>query len=315
MKFGRVKPAVPRPHFKLRDFLKASLPSAPLTLDMTAPATSILSDIMLNDQLGDCGIAGGYHIVGTETANAGDPFHATTAQITADYSAIGKYIPGDPSTDQGIVLQDALNYWTSHGFANGTKLLGYLAVDPTNVAEVMSALWLFENLYLGLELPDTYTNPFPSSNGFTWGTGTPDPNQGHCIISPAKYDSKTGIAIDSWGLLGTFTFAALAELCSSKDGGECWVMLTPDQMAKGATKAPNGVAWGDIIAAFDSIGGNVPVPSPAPTPPAPAPAPGTSVTLAQATSWAQSKITFPLVTASQAKAAVAAGLAAHWPKS
>ena len=212
------------------------------------------------------------------------------------------------------MLQNALAYWSSHGFANGTKLLGYLAVDPTDQAEVMAAAWLFENLYLGLELPDTYTNPMPNASGFTWSTGTPDPNQGHCIICPAKYNA-VGVGIDTWGLIGIFTYAALAELCSASNGGECWVLLTPDILAKGAVKAPNGVAWSDIIADFDSIGGFVPAPSPAPTPPAPTPAPGTAVTLAQATSWAQSKITFPLQTAAQAKASVAAGLSANWPKS
>ena len=51
-----------------------------------------LGNVFLNDQLGDCVIAGGYHTIGTITANAGNPFVASTSQVTADYSAIGGYI-------------------------------------------------------------------------------------------------------------------------------------------------------------------------------------------------------------------------------
>jgi hypothetical protein len=316
MKFGRIKPLVRRRHFQLANYLRAGLPTAPSAVDYSTPSSvaPVLADVMLNDQLGNCGIAGGYHIVGVETGNAGSAFHATSAEITADYSAIGGYVPGDPSTDQGIVLSDALTYWQTHGFANGTKLLGSLEVNATNQAQAMAALWLFENLYLGLELPDTYTNPFPSGNGFTWGPGTPDPSQGHCIIAYGY--TPTGLLIDSWGLKGTLEWNAFEVLCAASAGGEAYVLLTPDQLAKGASKAPNNVAWSDIIADFDSLGGTVPIPAPT-APPAPAPGPNGEVALAQAQAWSATGINkaFPLMTRAQAVAAANAGLAAEWPKS
>jgi hypothetical protein len=292
VKFGRRRPVAVGPHFRLRRYLRAELPSAPPTADYSPKALPALTDIYLNDQLGDCVIAGGYHVVGVETGNAtGTPFHATDKQLIADYSAIGGYVPGDESTDQGCDEVTALNYWSQHGFANGTKLLGYLSVNPANVAEIQAALYLFENLIICIELPDAWVDPFPSKPGFLWGVvGNPVPENGHSIMAMG-YGAQ-GVTIDTWSMLGTLTYAAIAKYCTPSAGGSLYVVLTPDQLAKGQVRAPNGVAWSQLVADFDQLGGHVPVPAP-PAPPAPAP---TGVTLTQAQQWAS------------------AGLAAAWPK-
>lgn len=314
--FGRKRPVPGGYCLKLGNYLRASLPTPPASVDYTPKAISSLTNIYDNDTLGDCVIAGGYHVVGVETGNAGNQFIASNSQIIADYSAIGGYVPGDSSTDQGCDEKTALGYWTSHGFADGTKLLGWLAVDPTNKTELMQALWLFENLYFGMELPDAWVNPFPSGNRFTWDVaGKPDPQNGHCVMG-AGY-TTSGVTIDTWGLIGTLTWEAIAEYASSAKGGEVYIMLTPDQLAKGQTTAPNGVSWSDIIADFDSLGGSVPVPTPpSPTPPAPTPpTPATVVTLAQAETWAISLLAkapyfIPRV---QAEALVKKALSTNWP--
>jgi len=314
VRFGRRKPVVVPRHLKLANYLRrVELPPVPASADWVPAAQSVVSNVYLNDQLGDCGIAGGYHIVGVETGNAGNLFTASDAQIVADYSAIGGYVVGNESTDNGIFLTDALKYWTSHGFANGTKLTAWISVDTTNTAEVQAALWLFENLYLGLELPDSYVNPFPSGSGFTWDTGAPDPSNGHCIVG-AGYDDK-GIKVLTWGLTGTLTYAAAAALCVGKVGGEAYVLLTPDQLAKSASKAPNGVAWNDLIVDFDALGGNVPIPAPPPPTPPP-PTPGAGPTLAQAVGWVTTGLSThpPLLRRSDAIVAASKALTDHWPK-
>jgi len=330
VKMGRRRPVAPGPRMRLSKYLKLSLPAAPATCDYTAAAASVLANIYLNDQLGDCVIAGGYHIVGVETGNAtGTAFAASDAQLTADYSAIGGYVPGDPSTDQGCDEVTALNYWVNTGFADGSKLLGWLVVDPTNQQEVMAALWLFENLFFGLELPDAYISPFPSASGFTWDVaGNPDPSNGHCIVG-AGYKAN-GVTVDTWGLLGTLTWAAISKYCVTGAGGALYVMLTPDQIAKGQSKAPNGVNWTDLLADFDSMGGNVPVPaptppSPTPVPPPPAPSPtpvpppppSSAVTLTQATQWAMQGLADAhlILTRPQAEKVVRTSLAQNWPSS
>lgn len=265
VRLGRNRPTS-RPKLHLRNYLApGTLPTPPSSCDYSAKAAATLADIYENDTLGDCVIAGGYHVVGVETGNAGAEYHATKQQITRDYSAIGGYVPGDSATDQGCELPTALAYWQKNGFANGTKLLGHLAVDASNAHEVMLALYLFENLYFGIELPDAWVSPFPSGPGFTWGVaGAADPQNGHCIMG-VGYDTS-GVAIDSWGMLGKLTWAAAAKYAVPHAGGELHVMLTPDQLQKGQAKAPNGIDWDALVADFGSLGGAAPLPAPAPSP-------------------------------------------------
>lgn len=286
--FGRKRPRARGMRLHLGNYLPRKLPQVPASGDYSAAALPSLRDVYLNNSLGDCVIAGGYHVTGVETGNAsgGSPFVATDAQIVADYGAIGGYNPADPSTDQGCDEQTALNYWTQTGFANGTKLAAWAAVDGTDPAQAMAAAYLFENLYFGIELPDAWISPFPSADGFVWDVGTPDPNNGHCVAG-VGYDQAKGVCVATWGLLGWITWPAIAALCTSGSGGELYVMLSPDQIAKGQQKAPNGLAWADLLADIGSLGGNPPAPAPAPIP--------GGVTLAQAQQWASQ------------------GLAENWP--
>lgn len=316
VRFGRKRSTVVHPHLSFKNYRTPKMPAPPSSCDYTAKAKVALAQMYLNDTYGDCVIAGGYHLVGTETGNANNsPFIASDQQIIADYSAIGGFDPNNPqATDNGCDIQTALAYWTSKGFADGSKLAGYLAVDPSNQDEVQLAIYLFENLVYGVELPDAWVSPFPSSDGFTWGVaGAPDPYNGHCFVS-AGYDTS-GITIITWGMLGKLTYPANAEYCSSNAGGELWVALSYDQIAAGMTKAPNGFAWYDLISDFNAMGGNVPTPSPVPTPPPvpplpppapppppgppapPGPAPTGAITLPQAQQWASD------------------WLAANWPSS
>jgi hypothetical protein len=314
VRFGRHIPRVHPQTLRLGNYLKAGLPAAPPTSNFTAKGGSVLRDILGNDKYGCCVLSCGGHEVGTETGNAGSLFPVTTAEVLTQYTAITGFNPNDPNTDQGTNIIDALNYWKATGTVNGTKILGYLSIDPTNKAEVQAAMWLFENIVFGVALPDSYVNPFPSGDGFIWDVDTPDPSNGHCFLGVGH--DASGIDIDTWGLFGTFTYAAIAALCSSSGGGEIYVILTPDQIAKGAAKAPNGVAWADIISDFNSIGGNVPVPAPPAPVPAPPPLPGTAPTAAQAISWAQAGIPANswLLTRQQALTDIATGITKHWPK-
>ena len=313
MKFGRNRPLARGFRFKFASYALAALPTAPATCNFAVKlALAILADIMGNDTRGNCTCAAIYHYIGVVTANVGAAFHATLQQVIALYEKVGGYNPNDPSTDQGADEVTVLNYCVENPLADGTKALGWLEIDGDNIDEIKSAINLFEGALLTLELPQTYTNPFPSGDGFTWDVGTPDPNQGHAIMVTG-YDS-VGVQICTWGMLGTMTWAALTSLCTARAGGGIYVLLTPDMIAKASAKAPNGFDWAALVADFDSMGGTVPIPPP----PAPTPAPpGTVVTLAQATAWAVGGLARgrPLTTRQTAEQLVTAALAAAWPKS
>ena len=315
VKFGRTRAVAHGPRMKMRKYLQA-IPPAPPAEDYSPLAAASLSQIFGNDQLGDCVIAGiGGHILGVETGNAGACFVTTEADIIKEYSAIGGYVVGDASTDQGCNEETALNWYVANGTANGTKPLGWLAVDATNENEVKSALYLFENLVFGIELPDAWVTPFPDAPGFVWDVaGAPDPQNGHCIVGVGY--TAAGVIVASWGMLGVLTWAAIAEYCCSGNGGELYVLITPDQLTKGQQKAPNGFAWADLIVDFDALGGHVSPPDPIPVPaPVPQPASG-PVTLAQAQAFATAGLAraHAVLTRGQAEAWARKGLSDNWPK-
>src|SRR6185312_8679098 len=202
VKFGRRQPRVPSPKLKASSFINLAAISVPSSTNYRAKASASLRNIYGNDQLGDCVPAGCNHVAGLANANAGAPFVPTLAEVIADYEAIGVYVPGDESTDNGCDEDTAMAYYQQHGWANGTKAAGVISVDPTNDAEVRACLYLFENLIFGVGLPDAWISPFPSKDGFVWdvSTASANPENGHCFVA-VDLDTSS-LVIDTWALYG-----------------------------------------------------------------------------------------------------------------
>jgi hypothetical protein len=254
-KLGRKRPIARGPRFALKNYMKQSLPAPPEYVDYAPKAGPPLAQMYLNDTLGDCVIACMGHIEGVFAGNAGGPqMILPSKEIISLYSAIGGYVPGNPATDQGCDEQTALNYWAQKGLSGGkNKIAAWLSVDGGNPVEVRTALWLFENVMFGMELPDKWITPFPSKSGFTWdAAGAADPNNGHCVAGVGYKPS--GVEIATWGMLGTITNAAIAKYATTPDQGELYTVISQDAIAKATAKAPNGFDWSQLIADFDSMG-------------------------------------------------------------
>lgn len=254
-RLGRTRPRALGPRLSLKNYLLKSLPAPPSAVNYRGRAFAALSEMYANNKLGDCVIAGMAHVVGVLTSSAGDPFRYTAAQIIELYSAIGGYVPGDASTDNGCDELTALNYWLQHGAPAGSHAIrGYVAVDPADPAEYRTALWLFENLLFGLELPDAWISPEPVSSNFTWdAAGDPNPANGHCVIG-CGYTPR-GITISTWGMAGVMTNRAIAKYCASSANGALYSVLSADLIYAAHTKAPNGFDWSQLVADFQAIGG------------------------------------------------------------
>jgi hypothetical protein len=313
MKFGRRQPAALGPHLRLARYLTARLPAPPPSVDYSSLALPSLRDIMGNDAYGDCVFACANHVQGVATGNAGALVHATLAQVLAQYTAVTGFDPNNPATDQGADEITALNWYCANGFANGGRPLGWIYIDGSNKLEVQTAIDLFEHLIVCAGLPDPWISPMPMGDGFLWDSGSPNPNNGHSFMS-FGYDSF-GAKIDSWGLFGTLTYNALATKCTTATGGGCYCILTHEMVTQGQSIAPNGVAWSDLVADFDALGGSVPIPHPV-TPPLPPAPPGSVVTVDQAISWATAALeaAHPLLTRAQTESIVAAALSSNWAK-
>lgn len=254
-KLGRTAPPRGLQQLMLSNYLDMNtIPDPPENVDFTGPAGVGLSKIYMNNRLGCCVISGFLHVKGLLTANSDKEILYTDDQVVKDYSAVGGYVPGRPNTDQGCNEIDAINYYMTHGWPDGSKALGYLKVNPKDLKSCRVAAWLFEHLIYGCGLPNTWLSP--SGNGFVWQAGRNNSANGHCFITPGKYDGG-GFGISTWGLVGSMTNQAMVTNIA-----ECYVLLDESLVSKINRKAPNGMDWAALIDDWNSLGGNIPKPPP-----------------------------------------------------
>jgi len=241
-KMGRKRPIARGPRLSLKNYFLSTMPAPPETCDYTGKAIPVLKQMLGNDRLGDCTAAAAFHIVGTMLANAGaSETWSTVKQVVPFYSATGGYIEGKDSTDNGANEVTVLNYWQNYGLLpdGSHKIIAWVAVDARNQEEVERAIWLFENVYCGVELPDAWVNPVPHESGFEWDiSGGPNPDNGHAF--PGLGYNAGGVTISTWGMTGAMTWSAIKRYCGHADGGELYAVLSADAIERVSAKAPNG---------------------------------------------------------------------------
>jgi hypothetical protein len=255
---GRNRPPARHPRVRFGDRVDLSgLPTPqPTGEDYTGAAGPILADVLGNDTVGDCTCACAVHVQGVCSGNAGKPLATTAAQTLDLYGSITGYTPNDPSTDQGADEVTVLNYLCEQGFPNGERALGWCTVDATNQQECKAAIEVLENLCICLELPDDYLHAqMPSGDGFVWGVaGDPVPANGHCIAVVGY--TPEGVVIDTWGLIGVLSWAALARYCVPTAGGACYALLLASSVsAQGSS--PMGASLAQLMADFAALGGTL----------------------------------------------------------
>jgi hypothetical protein len=124
-----------------------------------------------------------------------------------------------------------LNYRENHGAPVGShKIAGCLAVNGNDATEVRTALWLFENLYFG------------------WNCRTTE------ALRCRRGYTAQGVVIDSWGMTGLITDAAIAKYATTSANGALHTVVSQDGLNKAMQKAPAGFDWSQLVADFDSIG-------------------------------------------------------------
>lgn len=259
---GILPPEPGRPRLRLRDFLTGEIP-APAAQKPPAEVdyeSGIDFPMYGNDVCGDCGPAGCGHVVQSLTTyGQGKTATVTEATVLDFYSAISGYVPGDPSTDVGVNLQDMLEYWRKHDLG-GHEIVAFAEVDISNPAEVQLAIDLFDAVITGIRLPQSAMDQFNAHKVWDVVRGSRILG-GHCVpffgYGNGLYKGVTWAAVQ-----------AMTEAFRKKYAGEGWIVITREWLnAKG--QSPTGLdlyGLGQALATMTGDPNPVPKPSPAPTP-------------------------------------------------
>lgn len=242
MKLGkrhpRHDPRVPM----LARYTKA-LPPAPASTDYESKVTNW--PMMMNDNLGDCTCAAVGHVIQQWTTYNNKPVVLSDPQIEQLYETVGGYNPADPSTDQGAVEVDVLNYWLTSG-VDGHPLGAYAALELQNHNEVMDAVYWFGNCYIGVALPISAQNQdvWAVPPGGATGPGAPGSWGGHAVPVVA-YDER-GLTVVTWGDKKRMTWQFWGTYCD-----EAYALLSTDWTEAGL--APPGFNYDQLSADIQEI--------------------------------------------------------------
>jgi hypothetical protein len=204
-------------------------------------------EMLLNDQLGDCTIAGALHLQQAQkdfSSKAKDALVVTDAEVLDGYERICGYDPNNSNTDKGGVLLDVLNAWRKDGIGSH-KIDAFATVDRQRHDLVKLACDWFGGLYIGVGLPLSAQDQKVwkvvkgvNAQPYSWG--------GHCVCV-IGYTSKFLTCI-TWGAPLKMTWDFWDTYI---DESYCVVSQTDWLDATGAT--PEGLKLDQLMADLNTV--------------------------------------------------------------
>lgn len=243
-KFGR-KPFNPEvKHLVFEKYLnpraklaRPGLPPVAWTEDVDRSSEVSSIPMYLNDQLGDCTIAGIGHLYGAVSVYGGHPeVLFEDAEIQAVYSRVGGYVPGEASTDQGCNMADVLADNKANGITDtaGTvhKNLGYARLgNPADEELVGQCLDVFGSLYVGFNVQSHMMSEFPGQV-WTWQPGD-SLEGGHCVVLQRRYPCGSVHGVLEYWTWGERQRADFGWQANAVE--EAWVVVTPEWITANGT--------------------------------------------------------------------------------
>ena len=221
--------------------LAPSLPTAPArcTFYVAKVTRWILGD---NDRIGDCTCVAPANVILALTTLAGCPKRLLDDNIVAFYSGVSGYMPSDPNSDQGAMIEDVLAAWHARGI-DDDKLDGYATIEPGDHERVMQAIALLGPVDLGVNLPSGWLQ----SPVWDVSTATGGIAGGHCVVAVGY--TEQGPLIVSWGQLFTMTWAGW-DACVE----EAHALLSRDALTQ-AGRDFGGIDWTALEDTMSAIRG------------------------------------------------------------
>lgn len=190
-----------------------------------------------NDQVGDCVIAGADHETMLFNARAGRftaPFRE--ADAIADYSQITGYVQGDPSTDQGTNVEDAMRFRLATGMRDSMgarhKIGGYAHLPLGHPDHVRYAIAHLSAVGVGVQFPRSAMDQFNA--GKPWTVHTASPIEGGHYVPLVGYDPRHVWCV-TWGRLQPMSWGFLRHYCD-----EAYAILSLE-LLNGAGTSPEGL--------------------------------------------------------------------------
>lgn len=176
----------------LLDVLTALLPSPGSAFDWARKVTGGFP-MALNDQLGDCTIAGVIHLIQIVFALLGEQF-----VYPGDEAVRAVYFKLTGGQDTGLDLGTVTKEWATEGLF-GTKAVGVAAIHPRDIATMQLGAYNFGALYLGGDIPQSAETEFEDHDPWTLQPGRHPGIGGHCFVASGA-DPLTGMfPTETWG--------------------------------------------------------------------------------------------------------------------
>lgn len=232
-KLGKKPPKIDPRTLRLGKYLSAALPAPPAYADWSRGFTFDWGE-MLNQNLGDCTIAACGHAIQTWTLDNGRLVTVPDSAILRSYEQSCGYNPADPSTDQGGVEVDVLNYFRTTG-VGGHQILAYVDPDPGNALHIKQSVYLFGGVYIGFNVPQSAMDQFNA--GQPW---TPIPNDGGIVGGHAVYVcgyNSQYLVLYTWGTRTSMSWDFWSD---PRYVDESHTLLSQDWTTRGGI-GPNGI--------------------------------------------------------------------------
>lgn len=231
LKLGKKRPKFHPKTMFFRHYFVA-VPPAPAVCYFNKRLGQNAWNMYLNDSLGCCAIADPAHHVLLETSYTGKVANPTDAEVLTAYEAVGGYIPGNPGTDNGCAMTDVFNYWSTTGIA-GSKIAGWVQIDPKNVAHVQQAIYAFGGVHMGVQLPNSAMDQFNAGQPWTVLANDGGVAGGHAVYVPG-YLGSDWICPVTWGQNIQASWAWMLQYCD-----EMYATISLDWLSTQAGLSPS----------------------------------------------------------------------------
>lgn len=217
MKLGLHDPKPGAIPLRLATYIKPSaLPTPPMTFGhmqmvsdwgMLGNGPGPDNPPQIPDGVGDCAICGPEHQIMLHCRESSTPVTFSTTTTIKNYSEVTGYVLGDESTDNGTAIDAMAQHWLNTGFlddnGNRHKVVAVVDLNPGDLRELWVAMYLFQSVGLGFDLPDTAEDQ--TAHGQPWDV-VPGARSlgGHYVPAFNKLNNVLNAGV-SWGAPQQFT--------------------------------------------------------------------------------------------------------------